>query len=234
MNPTPRIWGTGPLIAVAVAASGGIAALLAGAGPLKENLDLPFDAAGEVEEEEAPEIVVFYGGVYEADGFFYCLDASLSMADGEWKRLQAELLRNLRDFSSSVEFGFVFFDQDVKSYPEDRRPMKATPAAKAGASAMVGAVQPGNWTCLREGLVAAIEMGQRSTASRRAIIVMSDGKPTCPGTDFVTYRESIFTAARASNQKRIPIHTIGIGSDIDGHFLQRLAAEHGGSYRRVR
>ena len=28
--------------------------------PIKENLDLPYDAIGEGEEEDAPEIVVFY------------------------------------------------------------------------------------------------------------------------------------------------------------------------------
>ncbi|MBI4603136.1 MAG: hypothetical protein HY721_14350 [Planctomycetes bacterium] len=42
------------------------------AGELKENLDLPFDAAAAIDDEEdAPEIVVLYGQVLEGDGFIF-------------------------------------------------------------------------------------------------------------------------------------------------------------------
>ena len=47
---------------------------------IKENLDLPFDALGEdEEEEEAPEVVNFYNTNLEGDGFFYVIDRSVSM-----------------------------------------------------------------------------------------------------------------------------------------------------------
>ena len=48
---------------------------------VKENLDLPFDALGENEEEEdAPEVVNFYTVTLEGDGFFYIIDRSGTMA----------------------------------------------------------------------------------------------------------------------------------------------------------
>src|SRR5262245_55553549 len=59
-------------------------------GGVKQNLDLPFDAAGEEEDEEdAPEIIVFYGQQYEGDGIFFSCDKSGSMREGgKWERLQ--------------------------------------------------------------------------------------------------------------------------------------------------
>jgi len=64
-----------------------------GGGATKENLDLPFDALGEEEEEEeAPEVVTFYGTQLEGDGVFYCIDRSGSMQDsGELKGPQHAL-----------------------------------------------------------------------------------------------------------------------------------------------
>ena len=42
----------------------------------KTNLDLPFDAEGadSEDEEEAPELIVFYGEAYEASKVVFCLD----------------------------------------------------------------------------------------------------------------------------------------------------------------
>ena len=49
----------------------------------KDNLDLPVDAVGEnvTEEEDAPEVVIFYGQQLEGDGLFYTVDRSGSMQD---------------------------------------------------------------------------------------------------------------------------------------------------------
>lgn len=62
-----------------------------GSGGLKENLDLPLDAIGEAgEEEDAPEVVNFYGQTLEGDGFFYAVDRSGSMQDsGELRASEA-------------------------------------------------------------------------------------------------------------------------------------------------
>ncbi|MBI4601145.1 MAG: VWA domain-containing protein [Planctomycetes bacterium] len=201
---------------------------------LKASLDLPYDALGDgADEEDAPELVVFYGGEYEADAFFYCLDGSLSMADGEWQTLQRELVRNIREFRDWVEFGIVVFSQETRVIPRDKRPARATEAAKQAAIAEVLVLEPGSWTCALAGLAEVLKMARQSTAPRRAVIFMSDGKPACPGTDFVAYREQIFRDVQALNEDEIPIHAIGIGDDVDESFLRRLAGTNRGTYRRV-
>src|SRR5881296_3444472 len=71
-----------------------------GAGT-KENLDLPFNALGAAEDEEdAPEVVTFYGQQLEGDGFFYVIDHSLSMTEsGELIIAKREVVRNISEFS---------------------------------------------------------------------------------------------------------------------------------------
>jgi hypothetical protein len=206
-----------------------------GEGWRKEELDLPYDAKGEPEEEEeAPELIVFYAEVYEADGFFYFIDRSLSMADGEWEILKGELTRNLREFSERVEFGMVFSSRDTVVFPSDEKPAVATRANKAAATAKLETLEPESWTCLEEGLHAVLRMASRATSARKAIILLSDGKPTCPGTDFITYRRKILEDALILNTEHIPIHTIGVGADVDESFLRSIADSSGGRYRRIR
>lgn len=237
-----RLGAPRPAAAIAAAAAGLLATFAlggrigAGKPPagLKENLDLPFSLSADGEEDEpAPELVVFYGQIYEADSFFYCLDRSLSMAEGEWQTLQREVTRNVRQFSKEVLFGIAFFARETTAFPADRKPAKASEAQKAAAVALVESLGPETWTCLLDGLRAALEMANRSTAPRRAVILLSDGKPACPGADFVSYREKIFQESIALNPRGIPIHTIGIGSDVDDSFLRQLAEMHRGTYRRI-
>jgi hypothetical protein len=233
------------LLAAFLAAAGLLAAFLAAAGSpggaakesspfKKEDLDLPYNAAGaSTDDEEAPEITVFYGFPFEADAFFYCLDSSLSMADGEWAVLQREVIRSINEFSAAVQFGLVFFHEEVDVFPANGQPATATEREKAAARRMVQELRPKSWTCALKGLEEVFRMANRCGLRRRSIIFLSDGKPTCRGTDFVTYRREILEAAAALNPQRIPLHTIGIGDDVDEDFLQALAKAHGGTYRRL-
>ena len=70
------------------------------------NLDLPFDAreADDI-EEDAAEIIYFYGQQYEGDVFVFCVDRSGSMGDhGELARAKREICRNIMEFSNRTEF----------------------------------------------------------------------------------------------------------------------------------
>ena len=202
--------------------------------PLKQNLDLPFDAGGGGgEEEEATEFIIFYGQIYEGDGFFYCIDGSLSMADGEFQILKRELARNIREFSPRVQFGIVFFNKEIAVFPADKKPASATLSNRQAAIAWSEELQPGNWTCLLEGLREALILSNKATVARKAVILMSDGKPACPGMDYVTYLEQIFREAAFLNSGKALIHAIGIGADVNEPFLAGLARQHGGTYRRI-
>ena len=75
----------------------------------KENLDLPFNV-GLVEKDR----IHFYGSEYELDGIFYVIDRSGSMQDsGELDIAKREVVKNIRELSTDVEIGIVFFDRGI-------------------------------------------------------------------------------------------------------------------------
>jgi hypothetical protein len=208
-----------------------------GGAALKENLDLPFDAAdGDGVDDPDPEIVEFYGQTFEADAFFYVIDRSMTMQDsGELPIAKSEVIRNIRELSEKVEFGVIFFDRDVRMFPSGGSPAEATPAGKAAAISFVEAMSGGSGTCQQPALAGALQMASRSTAKRKAIIYLSDGGGTCgEGAEAEYLRETIALAA-ALNWQRVPIHTIGVLdlSPLREKFLKDLAATSGGTFRHI-
>ena len=209
---------------------------IAGGAYLKENLDLPYNAGARApdEEEDPPEIVTFYGQTYETEAIFFCLDQSLSMGSGEWEALQRELTRVITEFSTSMEFGIVFFHEEATVFPSSRRPAKATPGMKRSAISLVRSTAPSNRsTCFLSGLREALRMANLSSAERRSVVFMSDGKATCIGEDSVTYVQQTLSEVKALNAKRSAINTVGVGFEVIEHFLKSLAEQNGGRYQRL-
>ena len=88
---------------------------------LKKNLDLPLDVRGANStnnEEDAPEVVTFYGQTVEGDAFFYVVDRSCSMGgQGELQRAKQEISRNITEFSSKTESRSYFLPAGPRSSP---------------------------------------------------------------------------------------------------------------------
>jgi hypothetical protein len=61
----------------------------------------------------------------------------------------------------------VFFDSGIERFPSSGCPVDATHAEKAAGIAFAREIQPYYGTCLRAGLLAALEMAERSTAPIR-------------------------------------------------------------------
>jgi hypothetical protein len=214
--------------------------VLLGTGPsragIKENLDLPFDAIGDDIDDLPIESIVFYGMSLEGDGFFYAIDKSSSMAQGELDRARAEVRRNIAEFSSVVEFGIVFFDRQVLKFPANGRPAQATEAMKQAAAAFIDSVHWGHGSCCRQGLLAALEIAHHARAHRKVLVYLGDGGGTCEsGTSEAQYLDTTLATVTSRNYERVKIHTIGVldVSDLGETFLRRLAAANGGSYRRI-
>ena len=74
-----------------------------GSSSVTQNLDLPYNAGVEDStEEDAAEIIFFYGQQYEGDAFVFCVDRSGSMLDrGELDRAKREIARNIMRSASS-------------------------------------------------------------------------------------------------------------------------------------
>lgn len=200
---------------------------------LKANLDLPYNAASARDDGDLTEALVFYGTRLDGGAFFFCIDVSLSLGLDGWASLSSELRRSIQDLEEEVEIGLVFFAESSLVFPPDGRPVKATASAKGRAFQVIDQVKPGQGTCLAEGLRKTLELARASNAEKKVIVLLTDGKPTCPGTDFVTYREGIFTLPQAIGPPGVEIHTLAFGDNVDESFLRRLAEENRGSFRRI-
>jgi hypothetical protein len=206
-----------------------------GQGATKENLDLPFDAfANAEEEEEAPEVIFFYGQQYEGDGFFFCLDRSSSTAQGELETEKRETIRAINGFSKHVQFAVVFYDQSVMKWPTAGRPAEASGGSKAQAIAWLSTIRTGSGSCVREGLMASLEFANRSSSKKNSIIYLGDGYTHCSGHDTAQYARQTLSQVTAANYKRHSINSVCVGTDqVDENWCKQLASLNGGTYKRV-
>ena len=209
-----------------------------GGAATKENLDLPYDAFGQSdEEEEAPEIIVFYGQQYECDSVVFCVDKSSSMEGMKWKRCQQEILKNVTQFSEKTQFGIVLFDANVTKFPGSGRPADASPAMKAAAVSYISASTTGHGTCCKAGLQMALNISNQTTAKRKVILYLSDGRQTCPNAgDEAAYGAATLAEVTARNTQKAHINTLCIapaGGDCDENFMKKLAAQNQGQYARI-
>ena len=148
---------------------------------LKTNLDLPFDAGGEdSQQEDAPELIVFYGAAYEASNVVFCLDESLTMRNGgRFDIEKREVRRAISELNPDAMFGVLFYGGQVTSF--SRQLMKATTANKQAAMGFINSRAENLGTCLGNSVAQALQMLHRSEARFQAVILVSDGTPTrCP------------------------------------------------------
>jgi len=206
----------------------------------KQNLDLPFDAAGDdTPEEDAPEVVIFYNQALEGDGFFYTIDRSGTMQDrGELAIARREVTRNITEFSLRTQFGISFFDANLIRFPSSGRPATATAGMKSAAIAWVNSVAGGAGTCCEKGLLGAIQFANFSSVRRKVIVYVGDGGGTCPGAAAGEPEYLRRTLARVAqrNFQRVQINTIGVlmqGRAMQEDFLRAVAAQNRGTYKRI-
>ncbi len=199
----------------------------AGSG-LMRPLDLPSGGRGDdADEVDVPETINFYGGEYEGDGFFWCLDKSGSMAWGDQiGQLKAETTEALQSLSSESEFSLVAFSTGHITF--SMFPRAANAAAKAEATAWVTSLEAEGWTCLGPAGVEIVNISNLSDKANKQVLVLSDGEPYCDGVD--TSAECL-TNIRAANWQNTPVNTIYISSDAAGiTFMQQLAALNNGTF----
>ena len=202
----------------------------------KENLDLPFDAFGISEdEEEAPEVVFFYGQQYEGDGFFFALDRSGSTRGSQIEIEKREAIRTVTQFSNRVQFGFVFYDQGILNWPGGGQPAEASQSQKTAAIAWLTSIQSGSGSCAGDGMIKALKYADRSSAKRNVVVYLGDGGTGCPSSQTNSGSKAL-TNVTGANFKRHQINSICVGTDIsqaDKTFCQTLARMNGGTYKHV-
>jgi hypothetical protein len=191
-------------------------------------LDLPSGGSGDDDDDEdAPETINFWGGAYEGDAFFWCLDKSCSMGwNGEIQQLKEEFTSTISSLSSQAEFGVVAFSDGHISWRAS--PVKANTANKGSATAWVLALNAAGWTCLGPAGVETLNIANQSQKQFKQIMILSDGEPYCNGSNTATQSLQDITMA---NWQQIPINTIYIATDNGGIvFMQQLATQNNGTF----
>jgi VWFA-related protein len=80
-------------------------------------------------------------------------------------------------------------------------------------------------TCLYDAAYSAVQKSATLSSGQRAIILLTDGNDTC---SIHTIEDVIGLASQGST--RVPIFTIGLGTDFDSKTLDRLSQMTGGTY----
>lgn len=217
-------------------------------GLKKENLDLPYDVRLEPEEkEDAPEILVFYGQVYEADAFVFVFPIHWGMWDPGYVQLDVvkrEIKKAISEFSSQVELGVIAVDGEVQEYPLSGQAVRATEYAKKEAVDFVMRQQPRqDWVCLLDGLLSALDMAKTAAARHKAVMYVGDGITACRKTGTVdTDLVPVLRTVTAANSDRVRIHCVKTwhpteetyeGTGVAEGFLRQLAELNNGTYRRA-
>ncbi|MHB8377325.1 MAG: VWA domain-containing protein [Dehalococcoidia bacterium] len=148
----------------------------------------------------------------------FLVDVSGSMAGGPLALVKDAAKRFIAELAPQDRVAVIAFSDQVRllqDYTTDH----------AAASGVIDGLQAGGNTALYEATAGAALKAATSPASRRAIILLSDGA------DFgssgkVSRQQAIDAAAKAG----VPFFAIGEGNDIDRAYLQQVAAASNGRY----
>ena len=190
-----------------------------------EGIDI--DGWPDVPQEKRP-----IGGRASADGFGWVLSPE------QWKwfeknpearritRAKGELLRMLDKLPEDARFNIITFDTRLAAW--NRNLVPASKANLLSARKFVQTLKADGHT--RADLALAEIF--RSNDEADTVYFLSDGTPTVDGKRVMPTEPLIRMVSRANLFHRIVINTYGIGTDGQP-FLEELATETGGTYRKV-
>lgn len=216
------------------------------------NLDLPYNGGGApTTEEDAAEIIFFYGQQLEADVFVFCVDRSGSMNRyGALATAKREIIRILQELSPETEFALCFFDTELLIWPLNGMPVEANATNRATASAWVARIGTGRQSCPQAALVRSLQTANRSEKSRRCVVYVGDGGGTCfksgwerncpreiadnPGREFEGwYLSETLDEVDKHNLKDVSVNTVGVKMgmrpNLHQYFVRELAQRNDGT-----
>lgn len=177
----------------------------------------------------------FYGISTCSRRIVFVLDTSGSMderaATGDLSKLEVakrELIRTLNELESPALFNLVFFGDVVTAW----RPalVALDSKSRADAVAFTEAAKAAGGTNLSGALRAAFASGRDDEPGGGVdtIFVLSDGKPSRG--DRLDPEEILQDIAHRHPERRVRIHTIGLGHEHNADLMKGLAGHTGGRY----
>ncbi|PIE25516.1 MAG: hypothetical protein CSA62_01075 [Planctomycetota bacterium] len=197
----------------------------------------------------------YFGIPQDGKALIYVIDSSGSMkveidrkkhgsiAKGESANMtrleacKAELVDTIKRLVNGKKFNVISYSD----LPHQWKPklVVANEASKKEAIAWVRALKPNSSTNIHDAMQMAFGLAGRGGRDKYyetevdTIYLLSDGSPTTPDgkPDNI---DKILKAVRTWNaMNRVTVHAIAIGQHLNVQFMQRLAAENGGEFRRA-
>jgi hypothetical protein len=193
----------------------------------KDGFQFPPPNAATAAPAAPPKAASYYGLAIEARRMVFVVDISGSMAHGRLQAAKRELTTAIDGLPPEAAFNLVIFSTKVAAWQRSLR--LATPSVKQAARAYVYNLRAGGDTAAYDALESAFQFDPE------AIYFLSDGDPNRG--KIVAPAAIVAAVAQANRSRRISVYTIGIapgepGSPLD-RFMEKLAAENFGAYRRV-
>ena len=137
--------------------------------------------------------------------------------------------KSISELSQDTRFAVIFGAQKItRKFPENGRPIEATPGNKKGASRFLEYVPVDGEAPAREDLLAALRSAESLNVARKTIIYI--GTCSIAAAD----QKKILDEITSKNTQRVQINTFGIAPYQETEdFLRKLAAMNGGTFKRL-
>ena len=169
----------------------------------------------------------YYGMSLYAQRVLFVLDTSGSMTGQRLMAAKRELVQTIDGLSPETHFNIIAFNSRVNTW--QRKLTKADRPAKEAAARWIAQQEANGSTATYD----ALETGLENDAE--AIYLLTDGVPH--GGKIDSPPDIVAAIARLNRSRRMSIYTIGIGVGLAGQsfdqFLETLAKQNWGAYRRV-
>lgn len=161
----------------------------------------------------------------------FVLDTSGSMAEGrKLEQAKKALVFCLRNLNDGDRFEVVRFSTETEPLFGSLVAPSAANVAKA--EAFVGGLKPIGGTAIEDALVQALEplktQGQRDRPYN--VVFLTDGRPTVGSTND---DEIVSKAVAAMGERTVRVFSVGIGTDVNTHLLDRLSEKTRAASRYV-
>ena len=162
-------------------------------------------------------------------GLVLVMDISGSMAGQPMTDARTAALALLDALGDDDQVAFLAFadavDLDALD-PAREQPFTRDPDAVA---ALVEGLGAAGGTPLYDALYKGVGWAEGATLGHRAVILFTDGVDEGPGSRVASAETPIQAATRAN----VPVFTIGLGTQIDRGYLERVARTTGGFYQET-
>jgi uncharacterized protein YegL len=169
----------------------------------------------------------YYGLPLYARRIVFIIDASGSMEGARIVAAKRELTSAIEALKDNVSFGIVVFNSRVVVWK--RELVEAISSNKQAALQFVDKIGANDQTATYDALAAAF------LVDAEAIYLLTDGAPSMGR--YVQFDDIVRAISDQNRSRRESIYTIGIGPGEAGspfeHFLEQLAQQNYGLYRRV-